>query len=37
MLIDTSYIGNTQQKFKKIMDGNFYNFSGVQRLIKYGQ
>ena len=31
---DTIYIGNTQQNFKKIMDGHF---SDLQRLLKNGQ
>ena len=33
-MCDTIYIGNTQQTFKKIMDGHF---SDLQRLINNGQ
>ena len=33
-MCDAIYIGNTQQIFKKIMDGNF---SDLQRLLKNGQ
>ena len=33
-LLDSIYIGNTQQTSKKIMDGHF---SDVQRLLKNGQ
>ena len=33
-MCDAIYIGNTQQKFKKRMDGYF---SDLQRLIKNGQ
>ena len=33
-MCDAIYIGNTQHKFKKIMDGHF---SDVQRLLKNGQ
>ena len=33
-MCDASYIGNTQQKFKKIMDSHF---SDLQRLLKNGQ
>ena len=33
-MCDAIYIGNTQQTFKKIMDGHF---SDLQRLLKNGQ
>ena len=33
-MCDAIYIGNTQQSFKKIMDGHF---SDLQRLLKNGQ
>ena len=33
-MCDAVYIGNTQQKFKKIMDGHLSN---LQRLLKNGQ
>ena len=33
-MCDAIYIGNTQQTFKKIMDGHFSN---LQRLLKNGQ
>ena len=33
-MCDASYIGNTQQKFKKIIDAHF---SDLQRLLKNGQ
>ena len=33
-MFDAIYIGNTQQTFKKIMDGHFSN---LQRVLKNGQ
>ena len=33
-MCDTIYIGNTQKKFKKIMDGHFFD---LLRLLKNGQ
>ena len=33
-MCDAIYIDNTQQTFKKIMDGRFYD---LQRLLKNGQ
>ena len=33
-MCDAIYMGNTQQTFKKIMDGHFYD---LQRLLKKGQ